>query len=514
MSIKSSDVAFYYSGQSSSIGVPDSIGGEPSTIPVADRLFKNVTNQEAIDGVVDYKCFYIANKNPEDTFYNLNLSLRNSSSSHIQFGLPGVHSAATESCATPPCADSTVQYLYLTTPAGVTKITGGEFGLIYGGFSDPVELGIQWSWSNSLTEDQNLLNTAVKIKAAFSIIPEFANVIVEPMTPVLQSNGGKKYSFKITFEAGRYIALLNVKSINYLSPQGVNITVDSSVVGGPINRVADVIESSKVAPNITFLDPSSTVFIKHFYPSDYIPVWIKRTIFPNSVAIDQDNFSILISASNSEIEPTPTPTYVALDAIDQSQVLYDGGLQVIPNITYWQSFTCSKTGVLSQLEIALYSDPIPSSSSTGSIGNITPGSVAQTSYTAISGTGSIKIYTGEGVNILNLVSSSSNVSVNVANSLITWNNFKVTGDVQSVGLSVTKNTKYTFAYTPNFIHKIAINYQNPYNGGIFGVNSTSFPDVDMLFKTHILEDYTPPDPTPTLTPTITPTLTPSFVLPH
>jgi hypothetical protein len=509
MSIKSSDVAFYYSGQSSSIGIPDSIGGEPSTIPVADRLFKNVTNQESIDGVIDYKCFYIANKNSQDTFYNLNLSLRNSSTSLIQFGFPGVHSTATESCVTPPCVDPTVQYLYLTTPANVTNITGGGFGLIYGS-SDPVELGIPWSWSNSLTEAQNLLDTAVKIKAAFSTIAEFANVVVEPMTPIIQSNGGKKYSFKITFEAGRYIGLLKSQPQNEidraLSPRGVNITVDSSVVGGPINRVADTIESSKVAPNITFLDPSSTVFIKHFYPSDYIPVWIKRTIAPNSVAIDQDNFSVLISASNSEIEPTPTPTYVAVDFVDQTQVLYDGGLQVIPNITYWQSFTCSKAGVLSQLEIALYSDPIPSSSSTGPIGVITPGSVAQTSYTAISGTGSIKIYTGEGVNILNLVSSSSNISVNVANSLITWNNFKVTGDSQ-LGLSVTKDTKYTFAYTPNFIHKIAINYQNPYNGGIFGVNSTSFPDVDMLFKTHILEEYTAPDPTPTLTPTITPTLT-------
>jgi hypothetical protein len=66
------------------------------------------------------------------------------------------------------------------------------------------------------------------------------------------------------------------------------------------------------------------------------------------------------------------------------------------------------------------------------------------------------------------------------------------------------------AYTPDFIHKIAINYQNPYNDGIFGVNTTSFSEADMLFKTHVLEEFSPPTPTPTMTPSLTPTLTPTF----
>ena len=158
MSIKSSDIAFYYSGQSSSLGIPDSIGGEPSTIPVADRLFKNITNQEATDGIVDYKCVYMANKNPDEPFYNLNLTIKNSSTSVIQFGFPGVHSTSTELCSIPPCTDSTIQYLNLV--ASGNKINGGGFSLIYNGSSEPIELGIQWSWSNSLSDSQNLSNTA------------------------------------------------------------------------------------------------------------------------------------------------------------------------------------------------------------------------------------------------------------------------------------------------------------------------------------------------------------------
>ena len=502
MSIKSSDIAFYYSGQSSSLGVPDSIGGEPSTIPVADRLFKNVTNQEAVDGTIDYKCVYISNKNPDNTFYNLNLSISNSSSSIIQFGFPGVHSTSTLLCTVPPCTDPTIQFLNLTT-AG-SAITGGGFSLIYSGASEPIELGIQWSWLNSLSEAANLNNTANNIAASLGLVPELANVLVEPQAKITTSDGKRRFSFKITFETGRYIGLLTVPNYNALFPNDVIIQTVSSGIGGPVNRTADVIETSKVAPNVTFLDASSTVIVKHFYPNDYIPVWIKRTILPNTTAIDQDNFSILISASNSEIEPTPTPTYSALDFIDQSQDLYDGGLQVIPGIAYWQSFSCTRTGNLSQLELGLYSDPIPSGSSTGPIGQIIPGSVSQTSYTAVSGTGTIRMYTGEGINPSNLVASNA-VSINVANSLITWNNFKI-------DLDIIKNTTYTVAYTPDFIHKIAINYQNPYNRGIFGVNSTSFSDADMLFKVHVLQAYSPPTSTPTMTPSITPTLTPTFII--
>jgi len=500
MSIKSSDIAFYYSGQSSSLGIPDSIGGEPSTIPVADRLFKNITNQEATDGIVDYKCVYMANKNPDEPFYNLNLTIKNSSTSVIQFGFPGVHSTSTELCSIPPCTDSTIQYLNLV--ASGNKINGGGFSLIYNGSSEPIELGIQWSWSNSLSDSQNLSNTANNIKAALELIPEFKNVIIEPQASTIPEPGKYKASFKIIFETGRYVDLLTVPSYgNALSPATV-VTVYSAGIGGPVNRTADVIETSRVAPNITFLDVNSTVIIKHFYPNDYIPIWIKRTILPNTAAVDQDNFSILISASNSEIEPTPTPTYVALDLVDQSQELYDGGLQVIPGIAYWQSFDCTKTGVLSQLEIGLYSDPISSNFSTNSTGDIIQGSVSQTSFTAVSGTGTIRVYTGEGINSSNLIASSV-VSVNVANSLITWNNFKINVDI-------IKNIKYTLAYTPDFIHKIAINYQNPYNGGIFGVNTTSFPEADILFKTHVLEEFSPPTPTPTMTPSLTPTLTPTF----
>ena len=569
MSIKSSDIAFYYSGQSSSVGIPDSIGGEPSTIPIADRLFKNVTNQESVDGTVDYKCVYMANKNPDESFYNLNLSIRNSSTSVIQFGFPGVHSSATALCVIPPCTDSTIQYLKLKS--ATEGISSGGFGLIYNGSSE--ELGIQWN--------VDLDSSASNLKAALETIYEFSNVVVEPQATI-NTSYGKEYSFKITYETGRYIDLLVVPTHdNFLTPKktihaGIvgnttsnspvvtniastsalfagmvvtggnaipagatwlgtiksidsltqitlsekflwsrtaasltfvlnlpNISIESAGVGGPVNRTTDPLESSKVAPNVNFLDENATVIIKHFYPNDYIPIWIKRTILPNTSAVDQDNFSILVSASNSEIEPTPTPTYVALDLVDQSQELYDGGLQVIPGISYWQSFNCMTTGKLSQLEFGMYSDPIFSNFSTNSTGDITPGSVSQTSFTALSGTGTIRIYTGIGINASNLVGLVS-VSVNIANSLITWNNFKI-------DLDVTRNTTYTFAYTPDFIHKIAINYQNPYAGGLFGVNATSFPDADILFKTHVLQEFSLTS-TPTMTPSITPTLTPTFVL--
>ena len=569
MSIKSSDIAFYYSGQSSSVGIPDSIGGEPSTIPIADRLFKNVTNQESVDGTIDYKCVYMANKNPDESFYNLNLSIRNSSTSVIQFGFPGVYSTATSLCVIPPCTDSTIHYLKLKAPA--EGITSGGFGLIYNGSSD--ELGVQWN--------VNLDSSASNLKAALETIYEFSNVVVEPQATI-NTSYGKEYSFKITYETGRYIDLLVVPTYdNFLTPKktihaGIvgnttanspvvtniastsalfagmvvtggnaipggatwigtiksidsltqitlsekflwsrtaatltfvlnlpNISIESAGVGGPVNRTTDPLESSKVAPNVNFLDENATVIIKHFYPNDYIPIWIKRTILPNTSAVDQDNFSILVSASNSEIEPTPTPTYVALDMVDQSQNLYDGGLQVIPGISYWQSFSCTTTGKLSQLEIGMYSDPIFSNFSTNSTGDITPGSVSQTSFAALFGTGTIRIYTGVGINVSNLVGLVS-VSVSIANSLITWNNFKI-------DLDVIRNTTYTFAYTPDFIHKIAINYQNPYAGGVFGVNATSFPDADVLFKTHVLQEFSLTS-TPTMTPSITPTLTPTFVL--
>jgi hypothetical protein len=79
---------------------------------------------------------------------------------------------------------------------------------------------------------------------------------------------------------------------NLVASQTTTISVVKSVSGGPINRIADVIDVDTTTPNnIVF---NTTASVGDIRPLDSIPIWIKRTVPANTPAVENDGFVLRI----------------------------------------------------------------------------------------------------------------------------------------------------------------------------------------------------------------------------
>jgi hypothetical protein len=130
-------------------------------------------------------------------------------------------------------------------------------------------------------------------------------------------------SFKITIpnqRANDTISIAEVLTINGEPTNPLNLTVSGSVtkLGGPSTGVtrnnssvlinpAPELPTSQTAPSITFFDITKTLKLTHFYPGDYLAMWIKRTVIAGSTPSDGDGFLINISATGTTVDVTRSP---------------------------------------------------------------------------------------------------------------------------------------------------------------------------------------------------------------
>jgi hypothetical protein len=357
-------------GQSQS-GASASIGGEIASQITTDKLFDNVTKEQTQKGLIDYRCIYLKNTNSTEALTNLNLSITEYLPSTIEYGFEGVSLVTITGLITNVTSNGTiVTYTYKTTSTPivegqnviVTNILPSSYkysGIVVSATVDPIgtvdnykihqfsvestatdsyQTGgtvsqkgivnppdiqtITFNYSSKPGEDSN--NTfdityesetqtvlwksdpneqAVEIQNKLKNILRLYNTTVSLVSSVSESE-----TFKVVMYNQRYG---DNKLLISLSPQlssSVTSVVNRTQNGGPINKTTTAIPSKITAPKISFLPPDRVYVINNFYPEDVIGIWIKRTVSANTLASDNDGFSIDLSAEGNTITITPTPT--------------------------------------------------------------------------------------------------------------------------------------------------------------------------------------------------------------
>jgi hypothetical protein len=126
--------------------------------------------------------------------------------------------------------------------------------------------------------------------------------------------------------------------------------------------------------------------------------------------------------------------------------------------TVWQSFTAGISGTLTQIDMGFFND--------------------------ISGSGQLQILAGDGTS--GQVLQTLTVPVHSVSAGVNWNSWLVNVPVQAGAV-------YTFNFTPDAAtlpdpYGVAIGANNPYPGGVMGLNDPSGSyrtDFDLVFRTYV-----------------------------
>lgn len=270
MPLINSDITFTFSGGSSNFNPDLSLGGEPSVQPIiGKRLFDDISDSETLSGVIDYRCIYINNENAVSSLYEASVFPVYTIESEVvvQLGF----SFANER-----------QNLTITN---VSSITGGSVTLTY---SDVNNHDATFNW------DADLSTWSINLQTSLREISNLEDIVVS------SSLSGNDVVFEIDFlgvASNRYHEILALKSGgNNLVSSGTNtIGVVKTVDGGPINRVADVIDFETTTPNnVVFATTSAIGTIR---PLDSVPIWIKRIVPANITAVENDGFTLRIKGN-------------------------------------------------------------------------------------------------------------------------------------------------------------------------------------------------------------------------
>ena len=153
----------------------------------------------------------------------------------------------------------------------------------------------------------------------------------------------------------------------------------------------------------------------------------------------------------------------AATVLDQQQLVYNGGTsaRTLPGYTVWQSFTAGRTGTLVEIDMGFFNN--------------------------MSGQGTLRIYSGVGTKGLVLQTLTVPV-VGITQTPVTWNAW-------TVNVAVTAGQQYTFELTPDRLtlpdpYGVAIGANNPYAGGVMGLNDPSgtYPTTfDLVFQTFVAD---------------------------
>ena len=252
--ITSSDISFSYSGGTTN-NVPDlSLGGEPSVNNLRDGLnnmFRDVTEEQAEDGYVDYRCFYMYNDSLIDTFSTVTASMGEKLDMSIGF-----------------VSSTDVQLLDIDG-----TVTGGTLTLNYEGldftFAYDADIAV---WASNMETEMNDLSTLSGVTVSGEV-------------------SGSRSLFTVTFDGADYNRnhlLLELVSNDLTGSPTIAVT--KLIEGGPINLLATEIAVATVAPyQAVFSQPITTpIEIGNFKPGDGASLWIKREILAGTTPVTDE----------------------------------------------------------------------------------------------------------------------------------------------------------------------------------------------------------------------------------
>ena len=276
------DISFVLSGGSTNINPNASIGGEPSSSPIVDNMINNlyddVSSDQSRDGMIDYRCFYVFNDGPTP-IYNIRVWVVSQSETGANVEL-GVESR------------DELQRVTIDSVA----VESGTFTMSYGGHSfvvtktvpgyDPL-LALQ-EWVNSFRS--GLLNLRDEGKQLLYEVQVFGQY----------ASGNTIFDINFLGRDGKREHPQLMLESNNLVPSA-NIEITTLQNGFPINTIASEIGVESNPPGgITFYTPNETypITVPYMKQEDGFPIWVKRTVFQNTEAVEQDGFVLRFSAES------------------------------------------------------------------------------------------------------------------------------------------------------------------------------------------------------------------------
>ena len=272
-----SDISIVLSGGGVNLNPNLSLGGNPSITPITnntlDNLFDDVTSEQNIDGVEDYRCVYFFNDG-DTTIYSVKV-----------FIFDDFEGGAT--MQTGIFQQDEIQRILITgTP------TGGSISISYDS-STPTVINYNSDLSIMALEIQDTLNSLVDTNGE-SILQD-VSITAQPT--------GSNIIFDLLFggrDGSRTHPLLSVT--NNLTPT-VTTSVTKIRAGGPINTIASQLDVSTTPPgDVGFFQSSSQspITVPKLRTSDGFPFWIQRVVPANTTAQANDGLTLRFQAESLE----------------------------------------------------------------------------------------------------------------------------------------------------------------------------------------------------------------------
>jgi len=273
MAIGANDIVFVYSGGTANNDPAESLGGDPSAIVIGNllnNLFPDTQKESAGTGKVDYRCIYIFNNHSTDSLFDVSLYMAND-----------ILGGATLKIGVETSRD--IQRVAISGP-----VSGGFLVMQYENQT------FNWNYDSDLNVwGQNLEDELNNLSLLSGV---FVNV---------STAGGTRF-FEIHFAGDddkKFHDLLTVVNTTNLVGS-FTVSAAKLVDGAPINQIAPSIDFDNQKPfGVDFLNAKkiNPINIGILRAGESVPVWIERTVTPNTAALFLDGFDLRITGSPIQI---------------------------------------------------------------------------------------------------------------------------------------------------------------------------------------------------------------------
>lgn len=278
MPLSASDIQYFYSGGPGSSTANESLGGEISSSNTGSTIYGDVSADDALNGLTDYRCIYVANLGASD-LYNSTIDIFQVPSTIIN---PNAPVGAMVEMGFNVTDDRQIVLL-----SNFSSITGGDITLTYTD-SDLGATNFTFAWDSSLETMADNFQTAIRA------VQNLGDVTVAGT--LSSGTANFEVNFVGTAEHRYHDALtLDSDTLTYSGSAPV-ISIVKSVDGGPINSVATTIAYPTTPPvDVTF--PYFSYSIGTFRSFDLCPIWLKRIVPPNTDGYEGDGFTIRVQGT-------------------------------------------------------------------------------------------------------------------------------------------------------------------------------------------------------------------------
>lgn len=270
-------ISVVLSGGTVNLDPVNSLGGNPSSAPIANgvlnNLFDDITTDQSENGHEDYRCVYFFNDG-ETPVYDVQVYILEDFAGGATVEL-GIHEL------------NETQRI---------QISGGP---VSGGFMRFSYEGVEFD----STYDSNLGNWAVALQNTLNSLTNGDQLILQEVSVTAQTTESNSVIFDIAFNG--VDAKRNHTPITYVSdsftPSGITVSASVTQEGAPINTIAPDIGLETTPPgSVIFYTPDETspITFPILRPEDGFPLWIKRIVTDNTTAVADDGFKLRFFAES------------------------------------------------------------------------------------------------------------------------------------------------------------------------------------------------------------------------